>query len=174
MRGEQMLSDSVPTSVPGSSPHARGTDRLPCTGRRACRIIPACAGNRCWNAQIRYVRRDHPRMRGEQVRYYGFPYPSPGSSPHARGTAGAHARVYGVVGIIPACAGNSTASKARRFPTTGSSPHARGTAERLHGTEFRDGIIPACAGNRGQLPSKCQWECGSSPHARGTDEITAE
>ncbi len=50
-------------------------------------------------------------------------------------------------GIIPACAGNTTAFLGYLHPKVGSSPRVRGTPRR-HDRHWRGvGIIPACAGN---------------------------
>ena len=51
---------------------------------------------------------DHPRMRGEHVASTVSKAASAGSSPHARGTPQGAAERPEQVGIIPACAGNTT------------------------------------------------------------------
>ena len=90
-----------------------------------------------------------------------------GSSPHVRGTPNHKEPVGRLLGIIPACAGNTirqpptkqskrdhprmcgehSALKDTNSENRGSSPHVRGThlvlRELVHGA----GIIPACAGN---------------------------
>ena len=94
-----------------------------------------------------------------------------GSSPRVRGT---HHRAEGsvvLVGIIPACAGNTTstvhiAGATRDHPrvcgehktiggevngVTGSSPRVRGTRVRCDFRIRPNGIIPACAGNTGDV-----------------------
>ena len=167
MRGEQATTLRAQELLKGSSPRARGTDqriRGSCRGRG---IIPACAGNSAPTARSRCWCWDHPRVRGEQDADGLNSKPSPGSSPRARGTGLAIGRHHDVVGIIPACAGNSCSSPpanagSRDHPRvrgeqclrlyeqmsiSGSSPRARGTVQRhLHG-QLRGGIIPACAGN---------------------------
>ena len=90
-----------------------------------------------------------------------------GSSPHVRGTHADRAAHGAVIGIIPACAGNTPSSrKASSLPRDhprmcgehlavslirpskpGSSPHVRGTQRAWHKRAGRHGIIPACAGN---------------------------
>ena len=195
----------------GSSPHTRGTlrtSRRPKMTRRdhprmrgehaegAVRrggrggIIPACAGNTATfdksrssvmgssphargtlfqKASRRCRGGDHPRMRGEHV-----------LPPHA---------VLAVVGIIPACAGNTTPLGQWPRPMPGSSPHARGTPNRHQSLSTRsrdhprmrgehrrrhgrrrppEGIIPACAGNTKHSDQYGAFIEGSSPHARGT------
>ena len=99
----------------GSSPRVRGTQLLLRVLERragiipACAgIIPACAGNTRPPSTCRRCSRDHPRVCGE--------HPSPpfgslrrlGSSPRVRGTQ-EHPRTCGdLLGIIPACAGNTS------------------------------------------------------------------
>ena len=108
MRGEHALMNPAVVPVAGSSPHARGT-RNEARGRSARgRIIPACAGNTIWSGCSRRGRGDHPRMRGEHVGLDPFKSLAKGSSPHARGTLPRrNPRRHGM-GIIPACAGNTT------------------------------------------------------------------
>ena len=106
MRGEQNSSMSLLPSLPGSSPHARGTDRR---HRRPCYaqgIIPACAGNSPITISSSRSRRDHPRMRGEQHLPSSASLVGKGSSPHARGTVEEWKAAHESTGIIPACAGN--------------------------------------------------------------------
>ena len=89
MRGEHASMQLFVHEIPGSSPHARGTQ-----GRRECEdaaggIIPACAGNTVVPFFIFLLRVDHPRMRGEHRRINSYHRCLWGSSPHARGTPGA-------------------------------------------------------------------------------------
>ena len=119
----------------------------------------ACPGSCAWPV--------HPRSRGEHVRAGWRAAADPGSSPLARGT---RTTTYGkdaAIRFIPARAGNTTPTRARRSPRTvhprsrgehaggrsgglayaGSSPLARGTLEgRWHGHPQRR-FIPARAGN---------------------------
>jgi len=177
-------------SIFGSSPHARGTP--PAFAERTVgdpvhprmrgehglfeprplfqrRFIPACAGNtaeliRKWNDKC-------------------------GSSPHARGTPlslyvngtinAVHPRMRGehadirrlarsICRFIPACAGNTFASRLSFRRSFGSSPHARGTRQypclfiiciavhpRMRGEHRIGSLLPL-------------YQHGSSPHARGT------
>ena len=136
-------------SLPGSSPHTRGTLKRGPSGGSCCQ--------------------DHPRIRGEHgtstptagfgvgiipayagntgslLSYAGMPA---GSSPHTRGTLSSmlmpnwttwdHPRIRGehyiffneanvLGGIIPAYAGNTLNRPVRHFASRGSSPHTRGT-----------------------------------------------
>ena len=162
-----------PRSVPswpnssGSSPRVRGTVSVASCRYNERRIIPACAGNSESLTRPHRPFPDHPRVCGEQtirdtkVTRFG------GSSPRVRGTGGPQ-RLHRLDGrIIPACAGNSTASsgnacegsdhprvcgeqscgRCRECLDAGSSPRVRGTGYyRSTGLELQR-IIPACAGN---------------------------
>ena len=90
-------------------------------------------------------------MRGEHELRDNILATSPGSSPHARGTPKYSMDMYGLSGIIPACAGNTprpqvcnawrrdhprmrgehTVDGSPRQLNRGSSPHARGTPVRF-------------------------------------------
>ena len=106
-------------------------------------------------------------MRGE----YSFPYfltkSCGGSPPHARGIHQVREAVLVLVGITPACAGNTHPSFPRMFPRRdhprmrgeytgklpgiwiwrGSPPHARGILQYRGPFPADQGITPACAGN---------------------------
>ena len=167
MRGEHASMHAWVHGMPGSSPHARGTRFVDDVLYVKSGIIPACAGNTQRYFTTVQPFRDHPRMRGEHQTNLGNQQASQGSSPHARGTLLLTCRLLLLIGIIPACAGNTDSlggkrSYARDHPRMrgehydnnvstanqqGSSPHARGT--RLHDRPrcLTPGIIPACAGN---------------------------
>ena len=146
--GSTALVVTVPLTLTGSSPHARGARRGANTtlvlsgdhprmrGEHVARdlvhgaegrIIPACAGST-----------SHESMRFSSIM---------GSSPHARGARTSprasrrlgrdHPRMRGEHrcddhqhrhrrGIIPACAGSTESPNPRQALTDGSSPHARG------------------------------------------------
>ena len=132
-------------------------------------------------------------MRGEHPGNNGLGNHHTGSSPHARGTPHTLRNGEKVMGIIPACAGNT------RFPavigrltrdhprmrgehftkivgdlgTQGSSPHARGTPSLVLFCRRSAGIIPACAGNTVLWGVPKLIGLGSSPHARGTPGVSA-
>ena len=167
MRGEQYASVSFSSPPSGSSPRARGTAIVMSLTSSQTGIIPACAGNRSRHACTKAIRRDHPRVRGEQTSRPTMDTCGAGSSPRARGT-GVHGSVeHREAGIIPACAGNrrrgwrpTTDSRdhprmrgeqlsvmSRSVKLLGSSPHARGTDGLVMFCVLPSGIIPACAGN---------------------------
>ncbi len=69
LRGEQGRTIVCKVEVLGSPPLARGTELYLNTKSPACRITPACAGNR---EEVIYTipkEEDHPRLRGEQHRH---------------------------------------------------------------------------------------------------------
>ena len=186
MRGEHFLVCSPDYNPRGSSPHARGTLIGWVSNFSQRGIIPACAGNTGTPWPEWLQQKDHPRMRGEHIPYQIGYRLEVGSSPHARGTLEAGAAHGWNLGIIPACAGNTSAihgraNGARDHPRMrgehigeifqfrsrrGSSPHARGTRIGNAINEPRNGIIPAGAGNTRHLTVFCKltWD---HPRMRG-------
>ena len=93
----------------GPSPRARGAVSERVRGQRGRGTIPACAGSRPGGCPPRSRRRDHPRVRGEQLYWSGRSARPSGPSPRARG-----ADLHGCGqdagdGTIPACAGSRLA-----------------------------------------------------------------
>ena len=110
----------------------------------------------------------------------------PGSSPHARGAPGGRGGRLKFTGIIPACAGSTSASRRRggrvedhprmrgehvrgvrgvgRRP--GSSPHARGALSAASAVSTTTGIIPACAGSTRARSCRAA-PSGDHPRMRG-------
>ena len=147
MRGEHPWIYANPWRFQGSSPHARGTLAHVVGGGGTRGIIPACAGNTSGRYRSSTSTWDHPRMRGEHPVSQRGRHHRQGSSPHARGTRRAVRCHFQPGGIIPACAGNTTASP-RSTTRTRDHPRMRGEHD---GGE----VLPAL-------------DSGSSPHARGT------
>ena len=147
MRGEHDAVDGGDHLVEGSSPHARGTQTRSCNLPAFPGIIPACAGNTISHHSAPDKTRDHPRMRGEHLLGIAIPSFPSGSSPHARGTPSMVVSFLVSLGIIPACAGN-TSSMVHVISLRRDHPRMRG--------EHR----------AGDVPRRTCW--GSSPHARGT------
>ena len=90
MRGEDVDKFIFPVANKGSPPHARGRhldDRVWVRGER---ITPACAGKTESAGGKPVVKRDHPRMRGEDVVFLLLGMSIPGSPPHARGRRREH------------------------------------------------------------------------------------
>ena len=167
MRGEHLGKPFELVGWQGSSPHARGTLAGNMTVRVSPGIIPACAGNTVQSGEDDASPVDHPRMRGEHFSWSMTVSDSSGSSPHARGTLDDADWDAEHAGIIPACAGNTQASRRSTVSQPdhprmrgehgigigfmpcfcGSSPHARGTPVGTVHAPRLEGIIPACAGN---------------------------
>ncbi len=106
-RGEHAEEVAKNGGTHGSSPHTRGTRKDRDRQRRACRLIPAHAGN-THRGRGRWPRRSaHPRTRGEHHLSEPEPYPGPGSSPHTRGTRAGGRRRPRAARLIPAHAGNT-------------------------------------------------------------------
>ena len=146
MRGENSALCLPSAAGWGSSPHARGKQRIMLTLGSGLGLIPACAGKT--QTVARRGRNDgaHPRMRGENIATLPLPAPLLGSSPHARGKRCRTPGLQVPTGLIPACAGKTLRSEPfhrfhRAHPRMrgentaplhyldtgfGSSPHARG------------------------------------------------
>ena len=146
MRGEHSSASRSVRNIVGSSPHARGAQRLRSLTMVDDGIIPACAGSTGDCFPPSYPQRDHPRMRGEHLE----PFPGAeygwGSSPHARGAQAKYDAENTRQGIIPACAG-STASRSDGTGTRRDHPRMRGEHSMPRNVQ------------------RSSW--GSSPHARG-------
>ena len=132
--------------APGSSPHVRGApDRLrpinPFLG-----IIPACAGSTEPLKPPRIVPGDHPRMCGEHMRNRRSTRRQKGSSPHVRGAPACAIASVRTSGIIPACAGSTSAAQQA---STGYGDHPRMCGEHIVIVKMSENIA------------------GSSPHVRG-------
>ena len=113
MRGVYRPHPGDPAMTAGSSPHARGLpSRLRWT-RLTRRIIPACAGFTRSRTLSPLLHADHPRMRGVYHVRRRRRKSEWGSSPHARGLRAFRGRAPGQWGIIPACAGFTTACPGR-------------------------------------------------------------
>ena len=91
----------------GSPPHVRGKAKGDELGLSQTRITPACAGKRAAHSFQAVPPWDHPRMCGEKVAMVTTAVSTPGSPPHVRGKASAHAHAHDQRGITPACAGKS-------------------------------------------------------------------
>ena len=167
MCGEHCVKMDPKLRSEGSSPHVRGTRNVAADLHLTDGIIPACAGNTDQLIWCLSYFRDHPRMCGEHRKRFVAATDSEGSSPHVRGTHGFGFGGGDLIGIIPACAGNTaftrhscrierdhprmcgehSTSKSPPLVVSGSSPHVRGTLNVQESATCRVGIIPACAGN---------------------------
>ena len=185
-RGEQLSGSHINDTLGGSSPRARGTERLARSMTAWSRFIPASAGNSRLLQAFAVERAVHPRERGEQPGRDRIRHPDGGSSPRARGTA-CLAMISGQrFRFIPASAGNSSELQVPIHPTAvhprergeqnslitrnsdriGSSPRARGTAPLIQGELQPLRFIPASAGNsKGPQPTEFSWPV--HPRERG-------
>ena len=106
-RGEYLSSMSGASSWSGSSPLSRGIRHHQGRSGRQAGIIPALAGNTPGCVHVRAATGDHPRSRGEYLRFAEDVDTLHGSSPLSRGI---HLHVAGrglQSRIIPALAGNT-------------------------------------------------------------------
>ena len=134
-------------------------------------------------------------MCGEQRRGHVVEPHASGSSPRVRGTEYHGFDDYFLMGIIPACAGNSKWVTAWKYTfrdhprvcgeqwrsrqaykrVVGSSPRVRGTDYGAVNDEAIEGIIPACAGNSSYAqPGFRLWRdhprvCGEQQAQRGSE-----
>ena len=167
MRGEHHRTRHMQGLLLGSSPRARGAHPAPLGHGRHRGIIPACAGS-TRSPGLRTARSgDHPRVRGEHRGHRDHHRAGGGSSPRARGAQALEWAQGALDGIIPACAGSTSAplvplSPGRDHPRVrgehisvsrrkrwrrGSSPRARGAPRPGPSRPPPEGIIPACAGS---------------------------
>ena len=167
IRGEHFVDVGFELVAYGSSPHTRGAlspiQDLPAPSR----IIPAYAGSTRYAAlSIRGVK-DHPRIRGEHAISSLRLVEIQGSSPHTRGAPPCPYLSGRSWRIIPAYAGSTRRSPARRIRLpdhprirgehirtssnislkAGSSPHTRGAPGFGRARRRRPRIIPAYAGS---------------------------
>ena len=112
--GEHFLDEARDLIATGSSPRARGALAEPGCGTNLEGIIPACAGSTYESLQSPTSSRDHPRVRGEHGAPWNRCPTPPGSSPRARGARQRGAERVAEAGIIPACAGSTSAGSWNR------------------------------------------------------------
>ena len=156
-------------------------------------IIPACAGSTHHGGRRLDEHGDHPRMCGEHTLTARGWIATEGSSPHVRGAPRHHHRDGVQRGIIPACAGSTTAPHTRQVPTRdhprmcgehsynsltcsrllGSSPHVRGAPRHQRHKGDLQGIIPACAGSTA-TSSSIAFEHRDHPRMCGEHENWAK
>ena len=92
-----------------------------------------------------------------------------GSSPLSRGILECWLPSWGVLGIIPALAGNTPYPGKVSPSHHGSSPLSRGIRRQRCLEQCGRGIIPALAGNTPPA-SSCVWSAGDHPRSRGEYE----
>ena len=145
--GEHSPHDLPGAPHQGSSPRVRGTRPHRPRWHSGQGIIPACAGN-TWTEGLRPGDAgDHPRVCGEHAPPLACLFDARGSSPRVRGTLRRRRRARAEIGIIPACAGNT------------SRPASRWSWGRDH---------PRVCGEHEIMVSCLTILLGSSPRVRGT------
>ncbi len=172
----------------GSSPRMRGTPYRQPVLAHGAGIIPAYAGNTRLQRYQHERCRDHPRVCGEHCEGLFVASGDVGSSPRMRGAPARYCASRSNAGIIPAYAGNTSTTRARRcLPRD----HPRVCGEHQSGAPIQFvglGIIPAYAGNTSfsefyntvdrdhprvcgehlMMSSSVSAISGSSPRMRGT------
>ena len=125
----------------------RGTPHILGDALAVRRIIPAYAGNTQYSLYCCAFAWDHPRACGEHRAGEGTQQERQGSSPRMRGTLQQAGAYRGLRGIIPAYAGNTSASRCVPW-STWDHPRVCGEHAFRHCHINRvSGIIPAYAGN---------------------------
>ena len=150
----------------GLSPRVRGNRLVGRRPRNRHGSIPACAGEPVWQAGGCGGRRVYPRVCGGTTWCQVSRWIHTGLSPRVRGNRHLVGVVDGVMGSIPACAGEPRASSPWPSPwpvyprvcggtdqlvedvrlAHGLSPRVRGNRERTSNHRHRVRSIPACAG----------------------------
>ncbi len=106
--GEQAVQEYQIRELCGSPPRVRGTGISFECESVGDRITPACAGNSMRTFPIKFPRKDHPRVCGEQGLMEIHGKERKGSPPRVRGTAYPLRISSTSPRITPACAGNSS------------------------------------------------------------------
>ena len=186
IRGEHRRRPVADLPRGGSSPHTRGARHPGEVRPKRPGIIPAYAGStRAWRRSGTW-RRDHPRIRGEHAQASHPRFWRRGSSPHTRGARPGLRCSSRRARIIPAYAGSTTLSCARRSgirdhprirgehalasalaaSERGSSPHTRGAQPTWHESVRAGRIIPAYAGST-PTSLQCFFDWWDHPRIRG-------
>ena len=113
VRGEHKELLTVNTTDSGSSPRARGTQLHFVRAAPLPRFIPACAGNTLPWWRSFGTASVHPRVRGEHYNTFTCTCRNTGSSPRARGTPHQEPCALDCDRFIPACAGNTSLTRAQ-------------------------------------------------------------
>ena len=185
-RGEHSTIKCLGEYNPGSSPLTRGAPQRSYPARRFRGLIPAHAGSTISVVKLCQFAGAHPRSRGEHfLDLFLIPCPA-GSSPLTRGALASCTCSSGVVGLIPAHAGSTTAPSPRLHsprahprsrgehdapPATGggdwgSSPLTRGARLECCTLTRGPGLIPAHAGSTLVRPWT-RWARSAHPRSRG-------
>ena len=157
----------------GSSPRVRGRPRFCVPAPVSVGLIPACAGQTLYGYALGGGYRAHPRVCGADPGEDTTVPSGAGSSPRVRGRRFQLLQQQVDRRLIPACAGQTARTSARR------------TAPRAHprvcgadnitakGMNNGSGLIPACAGQTSTDWSSGTTRLGSSPRVRGRQDLVA-
>ena len=107
LRGEHLIPPRSTSPKAGSPPLTRGTRTAASVRAWKSGITPAYAGNTGACTVLKYVKRDHPRLRGEHSFVCELFSAISGSPPLTRGTPGIVSSEIRRKGITPAYAGNT-------------------------------------------------------------------
>ena len=190
--GENYTENAPVRSSAGSSPRVRGKRECSSLGRIRCGLIPACAGKTGRRRFKQGCGAAHPRVCGEN-KFVGVGGAAhDGSSPRVRGKLEGGFFHVAPVGLIPACAGKTTADPVSHIApwahprvcgenhiveieivrAAGSSPRVRGKPS-ISSDPLRHGrLIPACAG---KTAGDYRRQGGARAHPRvcGENELIA-
>ena len=185
-RGENACGLASRIELRGSSPLTRGKHVRRRHERPHHGLIPAHAGKTCCMARLMFSAPAHPRSRGENYVLLHADKPLAGSSPLTRGKLRASSAMSAESGLIPAHAGKTPSTPARRFSTTahprsrgenhrvgdlrrvgqGSSPLTRGKQRQPDLVEIDRGLIPAHAGKT-EFAAQLSDNVRAHPRSRG-------
>ena len=173
MRGEDRASGSGVATSPGSPPHARGRRAVVVAWSRLPGITPACAGKTPTTRRRSGLRRDHPRMRGEDVGTRRGGPSSSGSPPHARGRLSSRWTIRLLRMDHPRMRGEDLPQLSTGDHPSGSPPHARGRHMYNAPNKVVYRITPACAGKTWWRPVG-RRRVGDHPRMRGEDRQVSD
>ena len=111
--GENLVILLADPTFPGSSPRVRGKPKGSKGGNGSIGLIPACAGKTCPCVESLNRLRAHPRVCGENSVEAASGSEGHGSSPRVRGKLKVWKLIPSAHGLIPACAGKTSAVLAR-------------------------------------------------------------
>ena len=170
--GESQTRKPVAMGIQGLSPRVRGILPDAVADWWWSRSIPACTGNPPATRFDSRTSTVYPRVYGESTVQPLAIRPSPGLSPRVRGIRAAASPDHRHGGSIPACTGNPSTSRSRRwsaavyprvygesYPNNSQGNRGRGLSPRVRGirrptstSPGNPGSIPACTGNP---PARC-------------------
>ena len=188
LRGKDRTRAGDATALIGSPPLARERHIVTSIISSPPGITPACAGKTLCARTYGKRRRDHPRLRGKDIKDGIAGWAAAGSPPLARERPPRKRRIRSTTRITPACAGKTITidvklEKIEDHPrlrgkdgtffdvvamTLGSPPLARERPDGRKEILITGGITPACAGKTiiGAIESHC---IGDHPRLRGKD-----